>query len=398
VSDPAAKKSDSNRQAAMRFILLLGLVSLFGDITYEGARSITGPFLALLGASATVVGVVAGLGELIGYSLRLFTGFVTEKTGRYWLIALCGYIINFVSIPLLSIAGSWPAAASLMIAERFGKAVRTPARDSMLSHATTQVGTGWGFGIHEAMDSTGSLIGPLIIAGILFWHTGAYRTGFGILFIPALLALGMLLTARIIYPNPREFEKVSTKPRPDHLTSVFWLYLAATALIAAGFADFALIAYHFKKLALVADAVIPLMYALAMGVNGIAALALGRIYDRIGINTLLITTLLSTLFAPLVFLGSVQLAVLGMVVWGIGMAAQQSVLRAAICEITACDKRGSAYGIFNAGYGIAWFLGSALMGVLYDHSIMALVIFSVLIQLAAIPVLLVTRSRVAWQP
>ena len=149
------------RRIAYQFIIMMGVVSLFGDITYEGARSITGPFLALLGASATVVGVAAGLGELIGYSLRLASGFVAEKTGRYWLIALSGYLINLVSIPLLSSAGSWPAAASLMIAERFGKAVRTPARDSMLSHATTRVGTGWGFGVHQAMDQTGSLIGSL---------------------------------------------------------------------------------------------------------------------------------------------------------------------------------------------------------------------------------------------
>ncbi|MDH7577852.1 MAG: MFS transporter [Bacillota bacterium] len=377
----------------MKFILLLGLVSLFGDITYEGARSITGPFLALLGANATTVGVVAGLGELIGYCLRLASGFLTDKTGRYWLITFTGYTLNLVAIPLLALAGCWQIAALLIISERLGKAIRTPARDAMLSHATSRVGRGWGFGLHEAMDQIGALAGPLLIAAVMTRH-GNYRAGFGILAVPAFLVLVILATARILYPRPRDFEPVSKKIESKGLPIAFWMYLVATALIAAGYADFALIAYHFKRAAIFSDNIVPVLYAVAMGSDAVAALIFGRLFDRLGVNTLIISSLLSSLFAPLVFLGGWRLAFAGMVVWGIGMAAQESVLRAAISEMVPSNRRGSAYGIFNTGYGLFWFLGSSLMGILYDRSVLALVIFSIAVQLAAVPVLLVTKKQI----
>jgi MFS family permease len=192
------------RRTALAFVILLGVVSLFADMTYEGARSITGPYLAVLGASATVVGMVAGLGELIGYVLRLVAGYLSDRTGRYWTFTLVGYVVNVLAVPCLALAGRWELAA-LMIAERFGKAIRTPARDAMLSHATSAMGRGWGFGLHEAMDQIGALLGPLIVAAVLFRRDG-YPTAFGVLLIPALLTLGVLVLARLLYPDPRDFE------------------------------------------------------------------------------------------------------------------------------------------------------------------------------------------------
>lgn len=391
------KNQDSTRQEqgrknAMRFILLLGLVSLLGDVVYEGARSITGPFMAVLGASAAAVGVVAGLGELVGYALRLFSGILTDKTGKYWAIAFTGYIMTFLAVPLLALAGSWQVAALLVIAERFGKAIRTPARDAMLSHATSEVGRGWGFAVHEALDQVGALLGPLLIAAVMYFRD-SYRSGFAILFIPAVMAILVLVTARVLYPSPRDLERERTILQGKGLPRAFWLYLAATALLAAGYADFALVAFHFKKASLFSDQMVPVLYAFAMGIDAIAALIFGRLFDRIGINSLIISAILSALFAPLVFLGGSGLAVAGMAVWGIGMAAQESVLRATISEMVPANKRGTAYGIFNTGYGLFWFLGSSLMGFLYDSSIPTLVIFSVVVQLAAVPVLITTREQ-----
>src|SRR2546430_14143785 len=175
------------RGAAMTFVILLGMVSLFADMTYEGARSITGPYLAVLGASATVVGVVAGFGELIGYVLRLAAGYLSDRTGRYWTFTLVGYVVNVLAVPFLALAGRWELAAALMIAERFGKAIRTPARDAMLSHATTEMGRGRGFGLHEARGQTGALLGPLIGAAGFFRSQG-YSTALGVVFLPASLA------------------------------------------------------------------------------------------------------------------------------------------------------------------------------------------------------------------
>jgi len=377
---------DISKSDALKFVLMLGVSSLFADMTYEGARSITGPYLAVLGASATVVGTVAGFGELVGYGLRLFSGYISDRTGKYWAITLAGYFLNLVAVPLLALAGSWEMAAFLMIAERTGKAIRTPARDAMLSHATQQIGRGWGFGLHEAMDQVGATLGPLIVAVVLYVR-GDFRTGFAILLVPALLTLGVLLVARRLYPRPRDFE-IETHIERKGFPRAFWLYLAAVALVAAGYADFPLIAFHFKKVSTVPDNWIPIFYAVAMGIDALAALLFGHLFDRIGISVLIVVSLLSSFFAPMVFLGNFHSALAGMALWGVGMGAQESIMRAAVARMVPMNKRGSAYGIFNAGYGIFWFLGSALLGILYDASLLSLVVFSVAVQLASIPLFL----------
>lgn len=385
------KRQPEANRIALKFVLLLGVVSLFADMTYEGARSITGPFLATLGASATAVGIVAGLGELIGYGLRLVSGYISDRTRRYWAITLGGYGLNLMAVPLLALAGRWELAAALMIAERMGKAIRTPARDAMLSHATKEIGRGWGFGLHEALDQIGAMLGPLLVAAILYLK-GGYQIGFAALLVPALLAISVLLLARWLYPRPRELEVGSPALETRGFTPRFWLYLAAVALIAAGYADFPLIAYHFEKAVVVSKSWIPLFYAVAMGVDALAALLFGRLFDRVGISILVIAALLSSLFAPLVFLGSFYLALIGMVIWGIGMGAQESIMRAAIAEMVPPDRRGAAYGIFNTGYGLFWFWGSALMGILYDVSLPSLVGFSVGVQLVSVPLFLLVRK------
>jgi MFS family permease len=370
-------------KSALKFVVLLGFVSLFADVTYEGARGITGPFLALLGANAAVVGLVAGFGELIGYTLRLATGYLADKTQRYWLLTIIGYTVNLLAVPLLALAGRWEIAAVLMVVERVGKAIRSPSKDAILSHAAHKLGRGWGFGLHEFMDQIGAVSGPLIVAAAIYYKND-YRLGFAVLAIPALAAIGFLLIARFIYPRPRDFEPISKQIIGKHLPNTFWLYLVAVGLIAAGYADFALIGFHVKKTGIAADSAIPLLYAFAMGVDGIAALVFGRLFDRFGISVLMVSAIISAAFAPLVFLGGFAMLVVGMALWGIGMGAQESIMRAAVADMVATDKRGSAYGIFNAGYGLFWFAGSALMGLLYNLHIMAVVVFSVGAQAAAI--------------
>jgi MFS family permease len=383
----------TQRAVALRFVVLLGVVSLFADMTYEGARSITGPYLGVLGAGATAVGVVAGLGELIGYTLRLASGYMADRTRRYWTITFAGYLVNLGAVPLLALTGRWEAAAALMIAERIGKAIRTPARDAMLSHATQQVGRGWGFGLHEALDQIGAVVGPLVVAGV-FLARSSYRAGFAILAVPAALAIAVLAACRVLYPRPRDLEVDTPRLESAGLRRPFWIYLAGAALVGAGYADFPLIAFHFGQRSVVPAASIPLLYAVAMAVDAVAALAFGRLFDRRGLSVLVGAVALSALFAPLVFLGGPAAALAGMTLWGVGMGAQESIMRAAVAEMAPADRRGAAYGIFNTGYGVCWFLGSVAMGVLYDRSISLLVAFSVMAQLAAIPLLLwVQRGR-----
>lgn len=382
------------RKSAIRFIVALGLISLLADVTYEGARGINGPFLATLGASAFAVGVISGAGELAGYVLRLLSGVAVDRTRRYWALTIAGYIVNLLAVPLLALANHWSIAAALIIAERAGKAVRTPARDVMLSQASSEIGRGWGFGLHEAMDQIGAFMGPLLVALVLKQTQGDYSRAYGLLAIPAGLALITLFTARRFYPDPSRFEEVPAAPVATRgFPRTFWIYLAAAGLIAAGIIDFPLIAYHFQQARITTAAETPVFYATAMGVEALAALVFGKLFDRFGVAVLMAGVLLLAASNPLVFFGSFWIALAGMGVWGAGMAAQQAVLRAEIAELVPAERRGSAYGVFNTAYGVLWFAGSSVAGFLYGRSISAVVLFAVALQLSALVLLLFIRRR-----
>jgi MFS family permease len=383
----------SNRKAALKFVVLIGVVSFFADFTYEGARSVTGPFMATLGASGTIVGIVAGLGELLGYGLRLVSGKLSEKTQKFWPITLFGYLIQMAAVPLLAFAGNWQTAALFIIVERVGKAIRNPPRDVMLSHAAKEMGYGWGFGVHEALDQFGALFGPLVVAAVIA-RQGDYRTAFAVLVIPALITYAMLIVARLIYPRPEDLEANVPDVDTKGLPRILWIYLAGAALVAAGFADFQLIAYHFEKADAVKDIWIPVTYSIAMAVSGTGSLLFGRMFDRVGIGVLIPLTIVSAVFAPLVFLGGFWPVIVGSALWGLGMGVHESIVPAAVATMVPAQRRPSAYGLFTAGYGVAWFLGSAIMGILYDVSIIGVVIFCVVLQLAAVPIFLKVRNMV----
>ena len=377
---------------AFSFIVMLGVVSLFADITYEGARSIVGPYLALLGASGAIVGTAVGFAEFVGYGLRFLSGYVTEKTGKFWLITYLGYGINLIAVPCLAFASSWQLAVFLIILERFGKAVRVPARDAMLSYASKHTGRGLGFGLHESLDRTGALIGPLAIALVLFLKND-YAMGFLILAIPAALSLLALLVAQKTHPTPQEFEVPVRQLQTKGYSRSFWLYLIAVSLIGCGYADFALIAFHFQKTATISEVWIPLFYTFAMAIDGAAALLFGHLFDKNGMRVLICTIALAALFAPFVFFGHFSIALIGTLLWGLGLGVQNSVLRAVIPHLIPPQRRPSAYGLLNLCFGLFWFLGSSFMGYLYDHSLLSLVLFSILIQLFSIPILIKMKFR-----
>lgn len=390
----ATSESIANSRRAMRFVLLIGVLSFFADLTYEGARSVLGPYLGSLHATAFAIGVVTGLGELLGYGLRFFTGRAADTSGRYWSIAIFGYVVQMASVPALALTGSWQAAAVLIILERVGRAIRNPARDTMLSHAARNIGGfGWTFGIHEACDQFGAMIGPLVVAAVLAHH-GSFHLAFAVLLVPALINLTFVGIARIIYPTPQDLEQVvSGSDRRAGFSSTFWVYLAGAALVAAGFADYPLIAYHFSQSHVVPGQWIAIFYAIAMGVSGSSSLLFGRLFDRFGFRVLIVLTVLTAGFAPLVFLGNFWLALLGAAVWGMGMGVHESIIPAAVTPMVPTNKRASAFGLFTSGYGIFWFLGSAVIGFLYDHSLTATICFCVITQLSAVPIFLWVAKR-----
>ena len=372
--------TEQKRATAIRFIVCLGFVSFFADMTYEGAYSIIGPFLKNLGASAAQVGLIAGLGEMVAASLRLFSGRFADRTRAYWPIAIFGYVLNLVVVPALAFAGNWQMAALLVVAERTGKSLRGPARDVLLSEATHEVGHGFGYGVHAAFDQAGAMMGPLLMVAVVA-RQNRFGPAFLWLAIPAAGAFVALLVARLLHPN--QGTAAPKQVSQTRLPRVFWWYVAAAGLLACGYVDFPLLAFHFEKTALTKPAVIPLLYAGAMGLNGLTALIFGKLFDRYGIGALAGGILISLLALPCGFLGGLGGAIAGVACWAAGLGAQDACLRSGIAQVVSMNKRGGAFGAFNGVYGVMWFLGSVIMGLLYERSLIALVAFGVLMQLAA---------------
>lgn len=389
----------NKRTVAFQFIILMGVVSLLGDIVYEGARGVTGPYLAILGASASIVGLIGGLGEFIGYALRLLFGFIADRTKAYWILTFIGYGL-LLAVPLLAFAHLWWVAALFIILERMGKAIRSPARDTILSTATKEVGRGLGFGLHEALDQIGAIIGPLIFS-LVFLFGGGYQVGFSILWIPALLVLCVLTIARIRVPSPERLEtpgELMGDKREGGRSQVFFFYSLFTFLSVAGFVNFLLISYHFKLQSIVSDAQIPAFFALAMGVDAVMALAIGRAYDKMGLKTLLVAPLLSISIPFLAFSRSPLHVLVGVILWGAVMGIHETIMRAAVADLTSIERRGTAYGIFNTVYGLSWLFGGAIMGLLYDISLGYVLLFAVLFELSSVPVFLMVKKAQNYAP
>jgi MFS family permease len=385
-------------QRARTFVIVMGIVAMFGDMTYEGARGIVGPYLALLGASAATVGFAAGLGELLGYGLRLASGWLADRTRAYWPLVVLGYSINLVAVPGLALVGGWRMGIALLVLERVGKAIRSPARSTLVSYASTEVGAGWSFGLDEALDQLGAVTGPLMTA-LAMWLAGGgdgaapYRAAFAILILPVFGNLALVAYARAKYPQPEELatRELAT---PTIARGTLTGALIASSLLAFGFCDWALVAYHAGATHVLDGETIAILYAVVMGIDALAALAFGRLFDRVGLGALALASLVSAGLAPFVFLTtSWQVLVVGAVLWGIGMGAQDSILKAAIAVLVPKASRARAYGLFFAVFGAAWWAGSTTMGWLYDRSMMALVVVSVAAQLAAAVAFLVLARR-----
>jgi MFS family permease len=378
--------------AAFRFVLVMGVVNLFGDMTYEGGASINGQFLTSLGASAAVISIIAGAGESLGYGLRAVSGYVADRTGKYWPVTFVGYAINLLAVPAMAFAGHWYAAGALILTERMGRAIRKPTVEAMLSYSTGKHGKGWVYAVNTAMDETGALLGPLAIALALFLKAD-FRTAYGLLLITSLLALMSLVAARVNFPVPsRLAEGGPWTARAVGFTRAYWLYMTAGACFAAGLMSFEFIAYHLSQLGL-SQQRIPIVLAMATGSAILASLVLGKAYDRIGIAAVVIGVVLTSCFSPLVFFGSVRVAIVGLLLWGVGYAVQDTLLKALIASILPEGRRNAAFGVFYLGYGGGWLIGSIAAGLLYDRSRLGLAVFSVGAQLAAVPLFLLGARR-----
>ena len=377
---------------AIAFITLMGIVSLFSDLTHEGARSILGEYLNLAGASAAAIGFVSGIGELCGYSLRLISGLIADKTKKYWTLVIAGYVIQVLAIPALALVPEhgWVWACGLVILERVGKAVKKPAKNTLVSFAASEIGTGKGFAYQEFLDQLGAFLGPILLfVTALVKGTDdlfqTYRISFAVLLVPALITIALVLAAKIKYPDPEMFEKQEDKPENFRFGKSFALFMASICFFAFGFADFTLITLHAANTGAFPESTLSLLYAAAMAVDAFAALFFGWLFDRIGLKALIISTLCSTFFTCFIFMtGNARIIGIGIILWGIGIGAQESIMKAAVSGMVPRSMRSTGFGIFETGFGIAWFLGSWLLGALYDLNPMYLVVVSVASQLLAI--------------
>jgi predicted MFS family arabinose efflux permease len=376
---------------AFNFVLTMGVVNLFGDMTYEGGGAINGQFMASLGASAAVVSITAGLGEFLGYSLRSVSGYISDRTGRYWLITFIGYAINLLAVPVMALAGNWQVAALLILAERIGRAIRKPTVEAMLSYTTGKHGKGWVYGVNTALDETGATLGPLIMSLVLFLH-GDYRTGYALLLTSSVLALGALVVARINFPVPSRLEQGRTTPASG-LGRSYWLYMVAAVCFAAGLISYELVGYHLATAKIVTEQWIPVLLAFSTGCGVIASLVLGKLYDRSPLPTLLVAVFLSSLFSPFAFFGGSPALLAGMVFWGIGYATQDTLFKAVVASVLPEGERNLAFGLFYTGYGVGWLIGSVVTGLLYEQSRVALVVFAVLAQLISLPLFVIAKRQ-----
>jgi hypothetical protein len=408
--DSGAEKTGAQvaRRLAIQLIIVFGVISLFSDTIYEGARSVNGPYLKTLGANAALVGLIAGAAEMLGYLVRLLTGAWADRSKAYWAFTIAGYA-TLATVPLLALAGVWQMAALFIVLERVGKAIRSPAKDTILSTATKRVGTGFGFGLHEAMDQIGAILGPLLFMAVFALGGRAdasvseYQSAYRLLWIPFAIVMAILLFAFFRVPDPSKLEPiVPTSREEDKLTRTFWLYVAFTFVATLGFASWALLGFHFKSRGVLSDAEIPLFYAIAMGVDGAAALLVGIGYDKMkkrkgsekgGLALLVVIPLFSALIPVFGFSSSKALAIAAAMVWGIVMGTHETIMKSAIADITPMKKRGTGYGIFNTAYGLAVFAGSSLMGLLYDASLTALVGLAIAVEVAALAVFAFLRRE-----
>jgi predicted MFS family arabinose efflux permease len=386
-----AMKLALSESPAFRFVLIMGAVNLFGDVTYEGGAALNGAFMGSLGASAAAISVTAGLGEFLGYSLRSVAGYVADRSKRYWLVTFVGYAINLFAVPAMALAGSWEVAAVLVLAERMGRAIRKPTVEAMLSYTTGKHGRGWVYAVNTAMDELGATIGPLLMALVLLLN-GDFRTGYALLLVSSCLALLALITARVGFPLPARLEEGTTAPARGFGPS-YWLSMAAGSCFASGLMSYELIAFHLSETKLVETAWVPALLALATGCGVVASLVLGRLYDRSALSAIVAGIVLSALFSPLVFSGKLYLTLIAMPLWGIGYATQDTLLKAIIASVLPEGRRNLAFGLYYTGYGLGWLTGSVVTGVLYDRSHIVLVAFVVAMQLASVPIFVWAQHR-----
>ncbi|KFF60511.1 hypothetical protein JF66_03930 [Cryobacterium sp. MLB-32] len=403
--DAGGPRPETPPWSAWRVVMGFGVVSLVVDLSSNGAQSIFGPLLGQLGASAFVVGVIVGLGEGIALAFRLVSGPISDRTGRYWGFTLAGYLLTAVCVPLLAVtplvgSAGLVLASALILLERTGKAVRSPAKTVLLANAAGAVGRGRGFAVHKSLDQVGSLLGPLIVAGVIA-ATGLLSPAFALMVVPGALAMGLLLWIRARVPDMSIYERAddrAAEPEPvpgtvRRLPTTFYLLATSVSLSTAGLVSFGVISFHLIDAGLLNVAAVPLVYAAAMGAAALAALISGYAYDKWGARVLFALPALICCVPGLALSVQLSAVVVGTVIAGMASGIQESTVKALVADLIPSVRRGTAYGIFAAFEGGAALCGGILAGALYNRVGLLMAVVAVLQVLAATMLFITIRLR-----
>ena len=378
--------------------IALGLVSLFADMTYEGARSVIGAYFEMLGASALIAGAV-GVGEFLGYVMRGVSGVIAgilKSSKVYWGLVYLGYIINLFVVPLLAFTGNWESALLLVILERVGKGLRTPVRDVILAEVTESIGRGKGFGIHEVMDQIGAIAGPALVMYAI--GKESIRYAFLILAIPAMASISMLILASTTYPKLKSLERRGEGKKIKRrriLSKALLFYIIAMAMLSLGFIHWSLFIYHVSYVGLMPVALIPTLYIISMATDAIVAFPVGYIYDKIGPKSILITPLLALITVPLLLHNKVGALITASIIWGIVMGIYETSMRVVVADLSTPETRAYAYGIYGLVYGFSWGIGNTIMGALYIYSKPYLIAYVVIMEMLALVMIIKTLRMIS---
>ena len=363
----------STQRRVLLVFLLLGLVSLFADVVYEGGRSVSGAYLAEIKAPVVATALV-GVGEFLGLAFRLFSGYIAtilQSSTVLWGSTLLGYLITSLSIPMIAFAPTWHDVVVLYIIERLGKGLRAPTRDVIVAEVSEGIGVGKGFGIHELLDQVGAFLGPVLVSILLTLY--GYRVAYLTLIIPGMISVLLVATAWRLHPKLKSTSVRKSKLVVRGYSKSFWIYTLATSVLVLGFMHWSIASYYLKIRGVVSDAEIGFIYAIAMFVDAIVAVPLGVLFDKVKFKTLLTIPALTPVFIVLIMYAPHELIYFSAIPWGIIMCSEESIMRATIALLVEPSKRPLAYGFFGLVFGFMWAVGGYIYVAILDKPLYMLI-------------------------
>lgn len=353
-------------------IWTLGFVSMLMDISSEIIHSLLPLFLTTaLGTSTFVIGVIEGLGESTSLIVKIFSGALSDYLGQRKIIAVIGYAMGAISKPLFAIAPTSSMVLAARVFDRIGKGMRGAPRDALVADIAPYESRGSAFGLRQALDTVGAVIGPLLAVGLMLLFANQFRIIFWRAAIPGVLSV-MLLIFGVKEPRtPVPCEKRINPLSRNHLsrldTAYWWLVIIGAIFTLARFSEAFLVLRAIDvgmsiTIAPIAMVIMSFTYA-------ISAYPFGKLADNMSHSRLLMAGILVLIVADMLLAINHHWTTLiaGISLWGIHMGITQGLLATMVADVSPGDLRGTAFGFFNLASGLMMLVASMLAGFLWEH-------------------------------